>query len=147
MHDLNRFRMRIQHFLKLPVYKRTLVRPCAAQLNTEIPNGIHHLCCADLTAAAGAGFPVHFACRLGPAHDSSRSMNGAVVRILVLSAVLPFNDNGNIPHTAADKTNLTGRGWGRPFADDNDFFPVMRLFPSIVMMVMHFKVRFCSQNG
>ncbi|MNH42099.1 hypothetical protein D3C74_424360 [compost metagenome] len=74
-------------------------------------------------------------------------MNGAVVRIFALYAILTFYDYGYIPHTAADKTNLTGRGRGRPFADDDDFFSVVCFFPSIVMMVMNFEVRFRSQHG
>ncbi|KWX86820.1 hypothetical protein AMQ83_16730 [Paenibacillus riograndensis] len=96
--------------MKLPVNKRAFVRACTAQFNTEIPDGLQHLLCSNLTAAAGAGFPVHFACRLGPAHDSSRSMNGAVVSIFALYAILSFYDYGYIPHAAADKTNLAGRG-------------------------------------
>ncbi len=147
MHDLDCFGMRIQYFLKLPVNKRTLVRTCTAQFNTEIPNSLKHLLCSNLTAATGARFPIHLARRLGPAHDSSRSVNGAVVSIPIFYAILPFYDNGYIAHTAADKTNLTGCRRGCPFANDDDFSTVVRLFPSIVMMVMHFNVRFRSQYG
>jgi len=48
----------------------------SAPLHAEIPDGRQHLFGGDLATAAGARFPVHFAGRLGPAHDSFRPVNG-----------------------------------------------------------------------
>ncbi len=35
----------------------------------------------------------------------------------------------------------------RPFPNDNDVLPVMRLFPGIVVVIMNFKIRLRPQNG
>ncbi|MNE52144.1 hypothetical protein D3C80_1468020 [compost metagenome] len=138
--------MGIQHLLKLSVYKRTLIRTGAAQFNTEGSHRLHHFLLTDLTAATGTRFPVHFTCRLRAAHDSSGSMNGAVVSISVLYAVLTFDDHGYISHAASYKTDLAWCGRGCTLSDDNNLFSVVQLFPGVVMMIMHFHIRFGVHN-
>src|SRR5690625_578332 len=106
---------------------------------------IHRNFAADPHTSAAHPLPAAGGSRA--AHDAPRAVDGAVERFLGEFVVFAANDDGNIPHAAADEADLSRMRRRCAFADNDQFLTAVLFLPGEIVVVVHFERRLYTENA